>query len=42
MMQARQKEVRTLSEIDYAVLETDGTLSVFKKVIKIKKFILWQ
>jgi uncharacterized membrane protein YcaP (DUF421 family) len=37
MMQARQKEVRTLSEIDYAVLETDGTLSVFKKSDQNKK-----
>lgn len=31
LTQLREKQIRTLEEVDYAVLETSGKLSVFKK-----------
>lgn len=31
MNQLRDKEIRSISEVDYAILEVGGTLSVFKK-----------
>lgn len=31
MNQLREKDVRSISEVDYAILEVGGTLSVFKK-----------
>lgn len=31
LLQLRQKDVKSIDEVDYAILETDGKLSVFKK-----------
>ncbi len=31
LLQLREKDVRSLDEVDYAILETNGKLSVFKK-----------
>lgn len=37
LLQLREKDVRSLDEVDYAILETNGKLSVFKKDDKDKK-----
>lgn len=37
LLQLREKDVRSLYEVDYAILETNGKLSVFKKDDKDKK-----
>lgn len=37
LLQLREKNVRSLDEVDYAILETNGKLSVFKKDDKDKK-----
>ena len=37
VLQLREKDVRSLDEVDYAILETNGKLSVFKKDDKDKK-----
>ena len=37
LTQLRDKEIRTIEEVDYAILETGGKLSVFKKDDKDKK-----
>lgn len=37
LLQLREKDVRSLDEVDYAILETNGKLSVFKKYDKDKK-----
>lgn len=37
LLQLREKDVRSLDEVDYAILETNGKLSVFKKDNKDKK-----
>lgn len=37
LLQLREKDVRSLDEVDYAILETNGKLSVFKKADKDKK-----
>lgn len=37
LLQLREKDVRSLDEVDYAILETNGKLSVFKKDEKDKK-----
>ena len=34
LMQLREKEIRSLEDIEYAILENSGNLSVFKKNIK--------
>ena len=31
LTQLREKHIRSIEEVDYAILETSGTLSVFKK-----------
>lgn len=35
LTQLRDKEIRTIEEVDYAILETSGNLSVFKKDSKL-------
>ena len=37
LLQLREKDIRSLDEVDYAILETNGKLSVFKKDDKDKK-----
>ena len=37
LLQLREKDVRSIDEVDYAILETNGKLSVFKKDDKDKK-----
>lgn len=37
LLQLREKDLRSLDEVDYAILETNGKLSVFKKDDKDKK-----
>lgn len=37
LLQLREKDVRSLDEVDYTILETNGKLSVFKKDDKDKK-----
>lgn len=37
LLQLREKDIRTIDEVDYAILETNGKLSVFKKDDKDKK-----
>ena len=37
LLQLREKQIRTVEEVDYAILENNGKLSVFKKDDKDKK-----
>lgn len=37
LLQLREKDIRTIDEVDYAILEINGKLSVFKKDDKDKK-----